>query len=472
LAHTMTWTVRWKQSGKRLNARLTPALRKHWQLASGGALLLVAAFGAALLVSSHSSHPAAATLPYPHDLAQVSFAVAGDVIPHEPVRAAAAAAGEGAAGWSALFSDVSDVFKGTDFGFINLETPVAPAHSHGSRAFLFDAPVALIDALKANGIKIVSSANNHMMDQGWAGFAETREHLRERGMLFAGTSDTAQLGWQPVLVEANGIKVGWLGMTRWLNGGRNPGKNDLPHVNFFPYPEESGGAPGMDEAGVLEAVKKARAQCDLLVVSIHWGTEYAPAPRSEDVEIAHKMLEAGATVIVGHHPHVLQPVETYRTQDGRNTVIFYSLGNFLSNQSRNYVDGLMPDTDGDPRDSMIGLFSAVRKDYGPAGVRVELGHVGVLPVWGENNRHELASGHAKAPNIHPVLIDREIPRLQARLDALNKLSQGETPLTAAQKQEFIALTNQRKLLNDRRKQILERLGDEYITAPPRLETKP
>ena len=249
----------------------------------------------------------------PHDLAQVSFAVAGDVIPHEPVRAAAAAAGEGSQGWGALLGDVSDVFRGADFGFVNLETPVAPAHSHGSKPFMFDAPVALPEALKANGIKIVSFANNHVMDQGWAGFAETREHLREIGLLFVGSGDTAGQTFQPVVVEANGIKVGWLGMTRWLNGNRNPDKDDQPHVNFFPYPGESGGAPGADEAAVLAAITQARAQCDMLVVSIHWGTEYAPAPRPEDVETAHKMLEAGASVIVGHHPHVLQQVETYRT---------------------------------------------------------------------------------------------------------------------------------------------------------------
>jgi hypothetical protein len=93
----------------------------------------------------------------------------------------------------------------------------------------------------------------------------------------------------------------------------------------------------------------------------------------EDVETAHKMLEAGASVIVGHHPHVLAAGGDLPHADGRDTVIFYSLGNFLSNQSRTYVDGLMPDKDGDPRDEMIGLFSAVRKDYGPAGVRVEAG---------------------------------------------------------------------------------------------------
>ena len=405
------------------------------------------------------------------------------MIPHEAVRAAAGAAvaaGDptNSQGWGALLSDVADVFKRADFGFVNLETPVAPAHSHGSKPFMFDAPVALLDGLKASGIKIVSFANNHVMDQGWAGFAETREHLREEGLLFAGSGDTVEQQWQPVITEANGIKVGWLGMTRWLNGNRNPDKDDQPHVNFFPYPGESGGAPGADEAQVLAAVKSARAQCDFLVVSIHWGIEYAPAPRPEDVDMAHKMLEAGASVIVGHHPHVLQPVETYTTQDARNTVIFYSLGNFLSNQSRTYVDGLMPDKDGDPRDEMIAEFSAVRKDYGPAGIRVELGHVGILPVWGENNRNDIAAGRTKTAIIRPILMDREIPRLQARLDELNKraavpdASGAATGLTGDQKKEFIEVTNQLKLLTDRRALLLARTGDDYVTDPPKLAAKP
>jgi poly-gamma-glutamate synthesis protein (capsule biosynthesis protein) len=484
LERQMDWATERRRFGSGFGARLAPGLRSHWRRAGLAVLLLASAIGAVLLTASHGTSPAAIVAPYPHELAQVSFAVAGDVIPHEPVRAAAAAAGDGSQGWAALFSDVSDVFEKADFGFVNLETPVAPAHSHGSKPFLFDAPVVLLEGLKASGIKIVSFANNHVMDQGWAGFSETREHLREQGLLFVGSGDTALQAWQPVVVEANGIKVGWLGMTRWLNGNRNPDKDDQPHVNFFPYPNESGGAAGMDEAGVLEAIKQARTQCDLLVVSIHWGVEYAPAPRPEDVETAHKMLEAGASAIVGHHPHVLEPVETYTTQDGRNTVIFYSLGNFLSNQSRTYVDGLMPDKNGDPRDEMIGLFSAVRKDYGPAGVRVELGHVGILPVWGENNRNELASGRAKTAIIRPILIDREIPRLQARLDELNKIAEANknaeankantpaAPLTADQRKEFIAVTNRLKLLTDRRALILARAGDEYVTDPPKLPAKP
>jgi len=497
----MDWAISDSQQGKmkggakagthRLAGHLGQIRPSAWlgTWVSAGA---AAVAGLALLAGMHTRRHATVVVPYPHELAEVSFAVSGDVIPHDAVRAAAAAAGDGEAGWQALFSDVADVFEGVDFGFVNMETPVAPEHSHGTKPFMFDAPLALPQALKASGIKIVSFANNHAMDQGWAGFAETREHLRDIGLLFAGTSDNAATAFQPVFTEAHGIKVGWLGMTRWLNGNRNPDDPDAPHVNFFPYPGEAGGALGADEATVLAAVKAARAQCDLLVVSIHWGIEYSPTPRPEDVDFAHKALEAGASVVVGHHPHVLQPMETYRTQDGRNTVIFYSLGNLLSNQSRTYVDGLNPDSEGDPRDEMIGLFSAVRKDYGPAGIRVELGHVGFLPMWEENNRNEIASGRAKTPVIRPILIDREIPKLQTRLDELNKLAApgvdapGGAPAeangaganassagwSADQKKEFMEITDRLKLLTDRRAQILARVGDEYVEAPPALPAKP
>ena len=218
-------------------------LRKHGRQCAD--LFLLATIGIILAAGRRSVPVAAVVVPYPHDVAQVSFAVAGDVIPHQAVREAANAVGEGQQGWAGLFSEVNDVFHSADFGFVNMETPVAPNHSKGSKPFMFDAPIALPEALKASGIKIVSFANNHVMDQGWAGFAETREHLREVGLLFAGTGDTTQQAWQPVFTEANGIKVGWLGMTRWLNGNRNPDKDDQPHVNFFPYPGEAGGAAGM-----------------------------------------------------------------------------------------------------------------------------------------------------------------------------------------------------------------------------------
>lgn len=442
--------------------------------------------------ASAGTAKASATDSYPREVSRITFAAAGDVIPHQAVvrsaaaqsqyamdtqtprspekkdnsgsqAAAAAVPADSHGGWDALFAAVADVFRQADFGFINFETPVAPTHSRGSRPFQFDASIALLQSLKFSGIKVVSFANNHVFDQGHAGFSETLEHLREQGILFVGAGSTAGDAWKPVILEKNGIRVGWLGMTRWLNGNRNPEKDGEPHVAFFPYPGESLGAPGLDEAAVLEAVKAARSQCDLLLISIHWGVEYATAPRPEDVELAHKMVEAGAGAVLGHHPHVLQQIETYLTQDQRNTVIFYSLGNFLTNQSRLYVQGLMPDKDGETRDSLIVKFSAVKKDYGPAGIRVELGDVGIIPVWTENNGLLVKSGRAKTPFIRPIFIDREIPRLQARFDELDHLG---PQLSSEQKQELMQVSRQLELLKHRRELLLERTGDDFVVSPP------
>ena len=432
---------------------------------------------------------ASAEVAYPQEISRLTFAVAGDVIPHQPVVQSAAAQNQGLAqtqkeasaetkdnaaetptashdgGWDALFANVADVFQKADFGFVNLETPVSPSHSRGSKPFQFDAPVNLLQALKFSGVKIVSIANNHVFDQGYAGFAETQDHLREQAMLFTGAGSTAETAWKPVIVEKNGIKVGWLGMTRWLNGGRNPEKDSDPHVAFFPYPGESLGAPGLDESAVLEAIKSARRQCDLLVISIHWGVEYQTAPNAKDVDTAHDMLEAGASAVIGHHPHVLQPIETYLTHDDRSTFIAYSLGNFISNQARTYVGGLTPDKTGEQRDSLVIRFSAIKKDYGPAGIRVELGDTGILPVWTENNSLQVRAGRAKTLFIGPVFIDREIPRLQARYDELDRVG---APLSPEQKQEMIGVSSRLQMLKHRRELLLARTGDEYVVAPPNL----
>jgi poly-gamma-glutamate capsule biosynthesis protein CapA/YwtB (metallophosphatase superfamily) len=443
------------------------AIRSPRQLARGivGVVAIVASIWT---LDAGQQVPGAArpTVAYPREIAHVTFTVAGDVIPHQAVAQAAAGqakavSGESHGGWDILFAEVADVFKHADFGFVNLETPVAPMNSRGSKPFQFDAPVALLRALTTSGVRIVSFANNHVFDQGQAGFKETLRHLRDENLLVAGAGDTAADVIKPTVTEKNGISVGWIGATRWLNGNRNPVKDAEPHVAFVPYANDSSGAPGLSEAALLAAVTDARAHCDLVVVSIHWGIEYSPTPLDADVELAHKLLDAGASVIVGHHPHVLQTIETYVTPDGRSTVILYSLGNFLSNQSRSYVQGLAPDKTGEPRDSLMVSFAAVRKDYGPAGTRVEVGSLGMLPVWTDNNGLNLRSGMAKVPMIRPVLIDREIPKLESQLDALQA-----TNMTPAQKQEFVRTANQLQTLKRRRELLLGRTGDDYVIAPP------
>ena len=233
-------------------------------------LLLVSVTSYRLVKQARTVEAQAAKLKHPVELGRVTFAAAGDVIPHQAVRAAAethgdmtppaksvtrkeddtanvaseatASQGNDHAGWDYLFSAVADVFRSADFGFVNLETPIAPVKGHAGKPFLFNAPAALLDALDASGIKIVSFANNHVMDQGYVGLGETLEQIHSHGLAAAGAGLTAADSWKPVVLEKNGIKVGWLGMTRWLNGGRNPEKDSDPHVAFLPYPGESGGA--------------------------------------------------------------------------------------------------------------------------------------------------------------------------------------------------------------------------------------
>jgi hypothetical protein len=163
---------------------------------------------------------------------------------------------------------------------------------------------------------------------------------------------------------------------------------------------------------------------------------------------------------------VLQQVETYTTQDQRNTVVFFSLGNFLANQSRTYVNGLMPDKTGEPRDSMVARFAVVKRDYGPGGIRVEVSNMGLMPVWIENNHLRIKNGQEKTPDIRPVFMDRELPKLQFRLDELSHLGGDLNP---DQKQEWIRLSSRVEMLKHRRELLLARTGDEYVVAPPNAE---
>ncbi|MGC3998465.1 MAG: CapA family protein [Anaeromyxobacter sp.] len=124
----------------------------------------------------------------------------------------------------------------------------------------------------------------------------------------------------PVFIERNGLELAFLGYT----DGLNQTGNDCP-------PPKAGAAQCLQAAeldcqAVEGQVRAAAAQADAAIVSLHWGIEYEQQPREPDVALARRLAEAGALVVLGHHPHVLQPVELYRRADGRTAVIAYSLG--------------------------------------------------------------------------------------------------------------------------------------------------
>ncbi len=270
-------------------------------------------------------------------LARATLGAVGDVLMHESVKRSAEAHGKGEqdGGYAWLFAPIADLLSEPDLTFANLETPIAPGASGGTREYVFNAPPEAVAALVHAGVDAVSVANNHAFDQGRAGFEETLRRLDHAGMNAVGAGPSGSAAG-PLRIEVGGLAIAFLGYAHFFN----------QEGNACPPPTAGKGrcvqAGQLDRTRILDDVRAAAALADAVVVSLHWGVEYEPQPRSEDVELAHAIVEAGALVVLGHHPHVLQPIDLYRRRDGRVGVIAYSLGNFVSNQSRRYVHGVDP----------------------------------------------------------------------------------------------------------------------------------
>ncbi|HWV39503.1 MAG TPA: CapA family protein [Vulgatibacter sp.] len=396
-----------------------------------------------------SPGPAPAAAPareQPEILAVAKVAAVGDLLMHEAVKESARAAdrrGEDGAslnngGYDALFEGVADRLREADLAFANLETPLAPRTGRGSRAFVFNAPRELLPALRHAGIGIVSFANNHVYDQGRAGFVETLAELRSAGLPFVGAGDTCDEASSATFLEVNGIRLAFLGATRLFNQDLNRGRDEP--CTFL-----------LDEAEAKRRIAEARDQgADLVVLSIHWGVEYETAPRKQEIALAHRLVDAGADVILGHHPHVLQPVEIVQAADGRVGLVAYSLGNFVSNQSRTYVHGVHPAKMGNTRDGVILRFKAVRKRYPGGQVRVELADVLAEPLWTDNDALARVRAPSRPPRIRVVHVDGAIAEAREAL--------------AAEVAESTAVDLQRRieLLEARRAMAGQVLGDDLL----------
>lgn len=393
-----------------------------------------------------------ATAPEPiRTTAGVTLAAVGDVLMHGAVKQSAAVHGAGApdAGYSWLFAPIADLLSQPDLTFANLETPIAPQASRGARAFVFNAPPDVIAALQHAGVKLVSVANNHAFDQGRAGFEETLRWLDAAGMLRVGAGPAPHAAG-PVSMEKNGLRLAFLGYTFGLN---QPG-NDCPQGNAGACLQ----AAVVDADRMVADVRAAAGEVDAVIVSVHWGIEYEQQPRAREIELAHRLADAGALVILGHHPHVLQPVELYRREDGRTAVIAYSLGNFISNQSRLFVQGVTPDAVAATRDGVLLRVSLARRDYGRGVVRVEVAGADFLPLWTENDTVRI-SGRKEAgrkPAIRVVAVDRALAAVRAELERM------PDPLPPEQKARWVELRKREELYLSRRAAVATLLGEDLL----------
>ena len=387
----------------------------------------------------------------PETLSRATIAAVGDLLIQDMVNSSAAAADEkwilgiskNNSGYDALFEDISNELRSADISFANLETPITPRAE--GKPFAFNAPEALLDALKDGGVDIVSFANNHVYDQGRPGFAETLENLKNAGIDCVGAGNNRTEAAKPVTYEVNGLKIAFLGYTRLLNGNMNTPDPAEPYVN------------GLDMPTVIAAVRNSKKTADFVVVSLHWGNEYELEPTAENRVLAKQLFEAGADAIIGHHPHVLEPIEVYRADDGRYCFVVYSLGNFISNQSCFYSDNIAPEKMGDTRDSVILRFSVEKRDYGSGVTRVELSKLYYTPIWTENDTI-MVKGKGP-PRIRIVSLDRAVKKLEHEIAGM---VEGKPP---DDEQKYVDLMRALENLKDRRRIILYRLGKDYALPP-------
>jgi poly-gamma-glutamate synthesis protein (capsule biosynthesis protein) len=398
-------------------------------LRSGSAMLLAMA-----LVGCQASRAQEPREPYktpisahlPVVLGEFRLVAVGDILMHADVKKSA----EDQGSFEALWADVAPLFKGADLAFANLETPVAPATGRPGRPFQFNAPEHLPAALRASGLTVLSTANNHAYDQGRKGVKETVERLSEAKLVSLGSGGTKAAAEAPSVVEANGLKVGLLAYTDLFNLDLNR-RADEPWVR------------PLELEGAAAAVKALRAGTDAVVVSVHWGDEYHHLPTKRHRQVAEALVAAGADLVLGHHPHVLQPMELVEA-GGRKGVVAFSLGNFISNQDRMWRADLFPVAAGDNRDgaALLATFSKCRMPDG--SVQVLLGEVRYEPLWTENNWRE-ARRPGTRRDIRVIRIREALDAVRRELDTLTDPVEGPKALPDDKARKAAVVEKQERL---------------------------
>jgi len=293
----------------------------------------------------------------PPAYAAATLLFAGDVMVHETQFDSVYAAEDDCYNFDPWFEKVKPLVKAADLAVVNLEATLAGAEQVYSGYPTFNTPESLAGALKNAGFDLVSTANNHCLDRGEYGVLKTLAFLEEAGLKSFGTYRSRQERDQALIVEVNGIKAAFLAYTYGTNGIPRP-ENKEYLVNM------------LEPELIINDIHRTRGEADLVIVCLHWGLEYQRQPGGEQRNLAARLLEEGADMIIGNHPHVIQPLEFIkfnRSGEQREGPVAYALGNFTGDQIDPYTDtGIM-------------LFVRVIKDKTRG--RVELTEITYIPTW-------------------------------------------------------------------------------------------
>ncbi|HEX4749122.1 MAG TPA: CapA family protein [Bryobacteraceae bacterium] len=247
--------------------------------------------------------------PIPPHAAYNRLIFAGDIMFSRAVRRAILASDDPAM----PLRKIAPLLRGSDITFVNLESPFSDRGPYYEGGLVFHAAPDTIAGLQLAGVTIASTANNHARDCAAHGIEYTIAWLRSHNIQPLGSSESEAATHAGVILVRHGVRFGFLGYTYdQSNGNWRDVDNRIALA---------------DPAVVCRDVKELRKRCDVVIVSMHNGIEYMPRPSKKQIDFAHAAIDAGATLVIGHHPHVVQLEEKYK-----NGLIFYSLGNFVFDQ--------------------------------------------------------------------------------------------------------------------------------------------
>lgn len=259
----------------------------------------------------------------------ISMAVVGDIMCHSPNYKDAYNASTKKYDFSTFFPQIKSYISNADIAVGNLETTFAGGNKAYSGYPTFNSPPQLAKDVQDLGIDVLTTSNNHSMDSGYNGLINTIDTLDDLGISHTGTFKSEEDKNKILIKDVNGVKIAFLSYTYGTNGIAIP-KGKEYCINLI------------DKDLIKKQLESAKAQNpDVICVSMHWGIEYKLQPNTEQTDLADYLFENGADIILGSHPHVLEPMEkrTVTLSDGtkKDGFVIYSLGNFISAQKDKYT---------------------------------------------------------------------------------------------------------------------------------------
>ena len=384
-----------------------------------------------------TTEPTTTEPPPPEVTSTVTIRSAGDVLIHIPVYQNAKKS-DGTYDFSHIFTYSEDIISGSDYFVANLETTLGGTNGRNYSGFpRFNSPDSIIDALKNAGVDCLLTANNHSYDTNGPGVLRTIEKIQEAELDYTGSRKSTD-DVQYLVKNIGGIKFGMVCYTyetptaegRKALNGLLVDTATAPLINSF-----NPSKPDSFYSELSDNIKKMKKKgADIIAVYIHWGEEYQLTQNAKQQEIAQKLCDMGVDVIIGGHPHVVQPVDLLTSTDGKHkTVCVYSLGNFVSNQRRN----LMGLKTGHTEDGLI--FEMTFSKYSDGTVVFE--SVDAIPTW----VHLYSENGKKIHSIVPL--EGELDKKAEKL-GLNKTNDGLTQAKASMARTNALVSEGEKKCND------------------------